>query len=172
MSRLGALLHNPTVLLALKAGAAAGLAFWVGSLVPAPLDEYKYYASLSAYTVIGLIVVDSLKESLRVLGAVGIGVAIAVVIQMISWTNAVSVGVAVLICVILAALPVLGEQRSWAPLAALFVLATGGAEPSPMALGYLTQIPSARSSAFSSTSSSSPRWVTGICGSRQLACGS
>src|SRR5699024_9650691 len=81
------------------------------------------------------------KESLRVLGAVGVGVGTAVAVQMISWTNAFSVAAAIMVCVVVSALPLLGEQRSWAPLAALFVLATGGAHPTPMALAYIIQIP-------------------------------
>ena len=133
--------QHPTITLAIKAGTAAGAAFFLGSLLPAPLDEYKYYAALGAYTVIGLVVVESIKESLRVLGAVLIGVAVAVATQLIVWTNPATVASAVLICVLLAALPMLGEQRSWAPLAALFVLATGGPDPEPMALGYLIQLP-------------------------------
>ncbi len=141
MSVLRRVLSHPTAILAVKAAVAAGVAFFVGSLMPAPLDEYKYYAALGAYTVVGLIVVDSLKESLRVLAAIGIGVGIALLVQTLSWTNPFTVGAAILISVLLAALPVLGEQRSWAPLAALFILATGGSQPQPMALGYLVQIP-------------------------------
>ncbi len=138
---LGWLVRHPTVHLAVKAGVAAGLAFWVGSLLPSPLDDYKYYAALGAYIVMGLIVVDSVKESLRVLAAVGVGVGIAVLVQSISWTNSWSVGSTIAVCVVLSALPFLGEQRTWAPLAALFVLATGGADPAPMALAYIVQIP-------------------------------
>lgn len=120
---------------------ASGLAFYLGALLPSPLDEYRYYAALGAFTVVGLLVVDSVKESLRVLGAVSIGVGTAVVLQALSWTNPLTVAVAVLVSVVLGALPVLGEQRSWAPLAALFVLATGGPDPEPIALGYLVQVP-------------------------------
>lgn len=135
------LTSHPTVALALKAGVATGLAFFLGSLLPSPLAEYKYYAALGAFTVVGLIVVDSIKESLRVFGAVSIGVGTAVLVQGLAWTNPLFVGIAVLACVLLGALPVLGTQRKWAPLAALFVLATGGADPEPMAVGYLIQVP-------------------------------
>lgn len=141
MVRLHWLVQHPTVALALKAAAASGLAFFLGSLLPPPLEDYKYYAALGAFTVVGLIVVDSVKESLRVLAAVSIGVAVAVAVQAVAWTNPLSVASAVLLCVLLGALPVLGEQRSWAPLAALFVLATGRPQPQPMALGYLVQVP-------------------------------
>lgn len=133
--------RHPTVALAVKAGVATGFAFFLGSLLPAPVEEYAYYAALGAFTVVGLIVVDSVKESLRVFGAVSIGVGTAVLVQGLAWTNPLFVGIAVGTCVLLGAMPVLGTQRNWAPLAALFVLATGGAHPEPMAVGYLVQVP-------------------------------
>ncbi|HLS46416.1 MAG TPA: FUSC family membrane protein [Ornithinicoccus sp.] len=132
---------RPLLGVALKAAIATGLAYFIGSRLPAPIDAYNYYAALGAFTVVGLVVVDSIKESLRVFGAVAIGVAVAAVVQALSWTNSLTIGVTVLACVLLAALPFLGEQRTWAPLAALFVLATGGPDPEPMVLGYLVQVP-------------------------------
>lgn len=141
MSRLRQLVDRRILVLALKAGVAAGLAYYLGSLLPSPLEDYKYYAALGAFTVVGLLVVDSVKESLRVFAAVSIGVGAAVVVQLLSWTNPWTVAGTVLVCVLLGAFPSLGEQRSWAPLAALFVLATGGPDPEPMALGYLVQVP-------------------------------
>lgn len=141
MSALLSLLRRRTVVVAVKAGLASGTAFYLGSLLPGPVDDYKYYAALGAFTVVGLVVVDSLTESLRVFAAVVLGVAAALVVQSVSWTNFLTVGAAVLVCSLLMALPFLGDQRTWAPLAALFVLATGGQDPQPMALGYLVQLP-------------------------------
>ncbi len=141
MRRILSLLRRRVVIVAVKAGVACALAFYLGSLLPAPVDEYKYYAALGAFTVVGLVVVDSFKESLRVFAAVVIGVGVALVVQAVSWTNFLTVGVAVLVCSLLMALPVLGDQRTWAPLAALFVLAAGGPDPEPMVLGYLLQLP-------------------------------
>lgn len=126
---------------ALKAAVVTGLAYFLGSLLPTPINEYNYYASLGAFTVVGLIVVDSVKESLRVVGAVVIGVLAAAAVQSISWTNPLTVALTILVCVLLAGVLPLGEQRTWAPLAALFVLATGGADPEPIVLGYLIQVP-------------------------------
>lgn len=134
-------LRHYSVIVALKAGLACGLAFYLGSLLPDPVGDYKYYAALGAFTVVGLVVVDSFKESLRVFAAVVIGVVAALFVQNISWTNFLTVGAAVLVCTLVAALPQLGDQRTWAPLVALFVLATGGPDPEPMVLGYLVQLP-------------------------------
>lgn len=129
------------VVLALKAAVVTGLAYFLGSLLPAPIDDYNYYAALGAFTVVGLIVVDSIKESLRVFGAVVVGVLAAVAVQSIAWTNPLTVALTILACVLVAGVLPLGKQRTWAPLAALFVLATGGADPEPMVVGYLIQVP-------------------------------
>lgn len=141
MTRLSRLPHYRLLALAVKAGVATGIAYYLGSLLPSPLDEYKYYAALGAFTVVGLFVVDSTKESLRVLAAVSLGVAVAVAAQALAWTNPLTVALVVLSAALLGGIPGLGQQRDWAPLAALFVLATGGPDPGPMALGYVTQVP-------------------------------
>lgn len=129
------------VVVAVKAAVAAGAAFYLGSLVPSPMSDYNYYAALGAFTVVGLVVVESVKESWRVLGAVSVGVVVALVVQEIAWTNSLTVAFTILLGTLLGALPIFGEQRTWAPLAGLFVLATGGPDPQPMALGYLVQVP-------------------------------
>ena len=141
MALLSRLPHYSLLTLAVKAGVATGIAYYLGSLLPPPLDGFKYYAALGAFTVVGLFVVDSAKESLRVLGAVSIGVAVAVAAQTLAWTNPLTVAAVVLAAVLLGGLPGLGQQRDWAPLAAIFILATGGPDPGPMALGYVTQVP-------------------------------
>lgn len=141
MSTLSGLLRRRSVVTALKAAVACGVAFWLGSLLPDPLEQYKYYAALGAFTVVGLVVLDSVKESLQVLGAVAVGVGVAVLVQTLSWTNPLTVAVTVAAGVLLGASRMFGVQRTWAPLAGLFVLATGGPDPAPMALGYVVQVP-------------------------------
>lgn len=141
MAWLRWLLRRRAVLVAVKAALACGVAFYLGALLPAPIDDYKYYAALGAYTVVGLVVVDSVKESLQVLGAVAIGVGVALVAQTLSWANAGTVAATIAVGVLLSSARLFGAQRTWAPLAGLFVLATGGPDPEPMALGYLVQLP-------------------------------
>lgn len=135
------LLRRRVLLVAFKAALASGLAFWLGSLLPEPVEQYKYYAALGAFTVVGLSVADSIKESLQVLGAVAVGVALAVVVQALSFANPVTVAVTIAAGVLLGASRFFGVQRTWTPLAALFVLATGGSDPEPMAVGYVVQVP-------------------------------
>lgn len=141
MARFLTLLRLRVVSVAFKAAIACGLAFYLGSLVPAPVDEYRYYAALGAFTVVGLVLADSVKESLQVFGAVCVGVGVATVMQMISWANAITVAVTIAVCFLLATVRLFGVQRTWAPLAGLFVLAAAGPDPEPMALGYLVQLP-------------------------------
>ncbi|QFG68694.1 hypothetical protein [Ornithinimicrobium pratense] len=128
-------------IVAVKAALASGIAYHLGSLLPEPVDGYSYYAALGAFTVVGLVLVDSVKESLQVFGAVGLGVTIAVAVQALTIANPVTVALTIAIGVLLGSSRLFGAQRTWAPLAALFVLATGGQDPEPMALGYVVQIP-------------------------------
>ena len=129
------------VTLVVKAAIACGVAFYLGSLLPDPIDDYKYYAALGAFTVVGLVLAESVKESVQVFGAVAVGVTVALLVQVVSWTNSVTVALTVAISFMLAITRIFGVQRSWAPLAGLFVLATGGPDPEPMVLGYLIQLP-------------------------------
>lgn len=141
MSPLLAMLGARVIKVALKGAVACGLAYYLGSLLPSPIDEYKYYAALGAFTVVGLAVADSIKETFQVTGAVGVGVAVAIAAQSISWANSVTVAVTIALCFLLGSIRVFGLHGTWAPLAGLFVLAAGGANPEPMALGYLVQLP-------------------------------
>lgn len=129
------------VTLVVKAAIACGVAFYLGSLLPDPIDDYKYYAALGAFTVVGLVLAESVKESIQVFGAVAVGVTVALLVQTVSWTNSLTVALTVAISFMLALTRLFGVQRSWAPLAGLFVLATGGPDPEPMVLGYLIQLP-------------------------------
>ncbi len=141
MARFLTLMRLRVVTVAFKAAIACGLAFYLGSLLPAPVDEYRYYAALGAFTVVGLVLADSVKESLQVFGAVSVGVGVAALAQWVSGANAVTVAVTIAVCFLLASARLFGVQRTWAPLAGLFVLAAAGSDPEPMALGYLVQLP-------------------------------
>ncbi|WP_109473674.1 FUSC family protein [Ornithinimicrobium cavernae] len=133
--------HHPVTARALKSGLAAGVSYLVGSTLPEPLDGYSYYAAMGAFTVVLPAVADSLKSALRTVLAILLGIAIAVGLQSITSTTWWVIALAVAIAVVAAALPVLHNEASWAPLVALFVLAFGGEDPQLFVLGYLTQVP-------------------------------
>ncbi|HEY3534615.1 MAG TPA: hypothetical protein VGK60_03540 [Pedococcus sp.] len=140
MRRLVVALHHPLTALAAKSAVAAGVAFWVGSLLPGHVGRYHYYAALGAYSVIYPAVSDSLRHAARALAAVSLGAAVAVVLQLAAWTNPVTIGLAVGAGVALGALRWIRAQGSWTPVVALFVLAVGGAAPEQYVAGYVVQI--------------------------------
>lgn len=133
-------MHHPTAVFALKAAVASGLAFWLGSLLPDGLGDYRYYAALGAYSVIYPSVSDSLSNAGRTVVAVVAGIGLAVMLQLVAWTNPVTIGLAVGITALLGAWAWLREQASWAAIVALFVLAVGGDQPEGFAVGYIVQI--------------------------------
>lgn len=132
--------HHPTTTLAAKSAVAAGLAFWLGGLVPGDVGKYRYYAALGAYTVMYPSVSDSLTQAARAVVAVILGALLAMLLQLAAWTNPVTVGLAIGLGVLLGAWRWLRDQASWVPLVALFVLAVGGAKPEGYVAGYVVQI--------------------------------
>jgi hypothetical protein len=140
MRRLLVALHHPLTALSLKSAVAAGAAFWIGSLLPGDIGRYHYYAALGAYSVIYPAVADSLTHAARTLGAVSLGAALAVVLQLAAWTNPLTAALAVGAGVALGSLRWIRTEGSWTPVVALFVLAIGGAVPEGYAVGYVVQI--------------------------------
>lgn len=132
--------HHPTTALAAKSAVAAGLAFWLGGLVPGDVDAYRYYAALGAYTVMYPSVSDSLTQASRAVVAVVLGALLAMGLQLAAWTNPITVALAIGLGVLVGAWRWLRDQTSWVPLVALFVLAVGGAEPQGYVAGYVVQI--------------------------------
>ena len=132
--------HHPVSALAAKSTVAAGLAFWVGGLLPGDLGEYRYYAALGAYTVMYPSVSDSLTQAARAVVAVLLGALLAMGLQLTAWTNPITVGLAVGLGVLLGAWRWLRDQTTWVPVVALFVLAVGGPRPEGYVEAYVVQI--------------------------------
>ena len=137
MSRL---LHHPLTALAAKSAVAAGAAYWAGSSIPSPIGDYSYYAPLAAFTVIYPSIADSFLESARAVAAILLGIAVAVALQLALWTSPFTVGLAIGLGVAAGAIGWFRDQRSWVPLAALFVLSVGGANPENYIIGYVSQV--------------------------------
>lgn len=136
------LVHLPLFSLASKSAIAAGLAYWVGAQLPKQIGDYAYYASLGALSVMVPAVTDSVREGMRALAAISAGVALAVFMQWVSWTNWLTVGIVIGIATAIAGVVgFFGTQRSWVATAGLFVLTTAGPDPTFFLTGYLTQIP-------------------------------
>lgn len=132
--------HHPVTALAAKSAIAAGLAFWLGGLLPGDLGEYRYYAALGAYSVIYPSVSDSVVQGARAVVGVLLGALLAMGLQLTAWTNPVTVALAVGLGVVVGAWRWLRDQTTWVPIVALFVLAVGGARPEGYVEAYVVQI--------------------------------
>lgn len=125
---------------ALKAALAAGLAWYLGGLLPAPLTPYAYYAALGAMLVVHPAIVDSFRATAQIVGAILLGAVLAAGVQLVGGTTPVTVAVVVAAGSALSLLPGFGDQRSWVPFAALFVLTVGGEHPTDYVVGYAGQV--------------------------------
>lgn len=132
--------HHPLIGDSLRPAVAAGVAWQLGSLLPGSLGQYGTYASLGAITVMFPAVSDSIKEALRTVAAIMIGVLLAVATQAVSWSNALTVAIVIAVGTLIGAAGWFGGQRTWVPVAALFVLTVQGTNPDTYAVGYLTQV--------------------------------
>jgi uncharacterized membrane protein YgaE (UPF0421/DUF939 family) len=136
------LVHLPIFALSTKSAIAAALAYWIGAQLPKEIGDYAYYASLGALSVMVPAVTDSIREGMRALAAISSGVALAVLLQWLSWTNWLTVGIVIgLGTAIGGVVGWFGSQRTWVATAGLFVLTTAGPDPTFFVQGYLTQIP-------------------------------
>ncbi|WP_153394689.1 FUSC family protein [Ornithinicoccus halotolerans] len=127
--------------LAVKAGVAAALAWKLGDILPPDwMAEYAYYAAMGAMSVIYPVVGDSFKEAMRATAAILIGTVLASLMQWFTWPNTFTVGLIVLLAALASNLRFLGAQRSWVPMAALFVLVFSGDPPRDYVLAYTSQV--------------------------------
>lgn len=133
--------HHPLINQSFKTGLAAGVAYALANLLPAPLDQYAYYAPLGAVTVMYPAVADSIWQALKAVTAVFVGVGLALLTMIIAWPDAFSVAGVVGLGTAIGGLAWFGEQRSWLPLAALFVLTASQPNTESYVLGYLTALP-------------------------------
>lgn len=111
--------------MAVKAGLAATLAWVVATRLPDPLGDYAYYAPLGAVVVIYPTVAGTVRESLQAVTAISLGAGLAVATDAVLGPGALAVAVVVTVGVLVGGLPWLGAQRSYVPIAGMFVLVLG-----------------------------------------------
>lgn len=128
------------LLLAAKAALAAGLAWYVGPLVPGAIDDYSYYAPLGALVSMTPTLMGSLRTSVQTAVALAMGIALAWLLIDLGQDSLFAVAIAVGIGVLVAGLPGLGPGRDYVPIAALFVLVIGGRDAGNYSLGYVVQM--------------------------------
>lgn len=124
-ARDGTPFSRTRTVLALKAAVAAVAAWYVATLV---FDgtAYPYYAPLGALLAMNFSVAASVRDSARAIGAILLGLLIAVVCDITIGTSALGVAAVVGLGVFVAGLPLLGTAASWVPTSALFVLILAG----------------------------------------------
>jgi uncharacterized membrane protein YgaE (UPF0421/DUF939 family) len=132
--------HHRMVGVTLKTALAAGVAWQLGVMLPAYLPSYSFYAPLGALTVMYSSLYDSAVQGLRTLAAVSVGVLVAVGLHLVAGPNAVTVAIALGVGIVLGNFRKLGDQGSWAPMAALFVFTAGRADTLEYVVGYLSQL--------------------------------
>lgn len=126
--------------LALKSALAAAVAWQAGLLLPGPGDDYPYYAPLGAVVAMYPTLASSASAALRSLLGVCLGAVIALAASAIAEPNLFTIAIVVGVAVMAGGVRALGDQRSWVPMTALFVLIIGDANQSAFVPGYVGQL--------------------------------
>ncbi|WP_454048854.1 hypothetical protein [Cellulomonas sp. Marseille-Q8402] len=128
------LARAPGVARALRATAAAVLAWLLVGLVPGPWSDYPYYAPLGAVIATAVTVRGSTLRSAQTVLGIALGAVIARVTDALPVPAIAGLAVVVLVGVLVSEWRVLGDMGSWVPTAALFVLIIGDSDP----VGYVS----------------------------------
>jgi hypothetical protein len=118
-------MSHPRWSLAAKGALAATLAWFVGTLAPAPFSEYPYYAPLGAVLATTSTVVRSVRESLQSVAAVLVGAVIARAVDLVPLAGSLEIAAVVGIALLCVGWRVFGAMGDWAVMSAIFVLILG-----------------------------------------------
>lgn len=127
---------HPAWALATKGAVAAAIAWFVGLLAPAPLNEYPYYAPMGAVVATSGTLSRSARESAQAIGAILLGAGIARGIDVVLDPGAPAIAVTVGIALLCSGWRVLGSMGSWTVTSALFVLILGDRDPDAFVSAY------------------------------------
>jgi hypothetical protein len=131
---------RPRIVLALKAAAAAALAWYLAPFVPFADAEYSYYAPLGVLLSMYPTLVDSARSGLQVVAGLALGIGLG--LGGLSLVSAGAPGVVAVAAVIavgvwIGGLRALGSGRELVAVAGLFVLLIGGRNPDEFSMSYL-----------------------------------
>lgn len=118
-------LRHVRVLLAAKAALAASGSWLIALQLPAPAPDYAFYAPLGAVVALYPTVHTSVAQAVRAVAAIALGASLALAASALWAATTGVVAVVVGIGVLLGGIPWLAEQRSYVPIAGLFVLVIG-----------------------------------------------
>lgn len=128
---------RPRGLLAVKTAFAAGLAWLLVQPLGGVADEYPYYAPMGAAVAMSTTVVGSLRTTVQSVGAIAIGAAVAVAVEVTGAPEPLAIGLTIAVATVVAGLRLLGAMGGWVLVAALFVLIIGGAHPQAYIAAYV-----------------------------------
>ncbi|MFC7624307.1 hypothetical protein [Microlunatus sp. GCM10028923] len=129
-------LRHPGWSLAAKGAAAATLAWFAGTLAPAPFSKYPYYAPLGAVVAAGGTVVRSVRDSVQSVAAVLAGAVLARAVDLLPLPDVVKLGAVVGLALLCAGRRVFGDHGPWVAMSAVFVLIVGDGNPAEYIAAY------------------------------------
>ncbi|MEN5074032.1 FUSC family protein [Isoptericola cucumis] len=121
------LLH-PRGAVAVRGAVAAALAWLVGMVAPPPFADYPYYAPLGAVIATTATLARSVRESVQAVAALLVGAGIAVGVDTVLPSDALSVALVVGVALLCAGWRGFGDQGAWVANSAIFVLVIGQGE--------------------------------------------
>ncbi|GHG53063.1 hypothetical protein GCM10011331_18310 [Flavimobilis marinus] len=111
--------------MALKASVAAMAAWLIALRLPTATDQYAFYAPFGAIATMYPAVARSASQSVRAVVAISLGAATGLGVELLLGNGVLALGLVVGVGMLLAGLPWLGENRSYVPIVALFVVLLG-----------------------------------------------
>ncbi len=127
------------LLLALKAAIGVTAAWLLGRLLPAPIEDYAYYAPLGALLGVAPTVVSSIRTSAELISGIAIGLVIGWSLVALEWPWYARAPIAAGLGVIIGGIRRLGEGRVYVAIAGVFVVILGAGDPESYVLGYVVQ---------------------------------
>ena len=128
--------RHPRVVLALRTGLAAGLAWLLVQPGGGFVRDYPYYAPLGAMVATSTSIVGSLRSSAQAVSAIAVGVGLALAIRATPIPEPLALVVGIVVAMLVSALPWFGPMASWVPFAVLFELIAGADDPWRYAAAY------------------------------------
>lgn len=128
--------------LALRGALAAALSWVVAEALVSllhghGLDSYVYYAPLGAVVATDATMLSSARIARQASMSLAAGAVLGLAVNQTLEPSPFSLALVVGIGVLLGVFPVFGQQRSWVPVVALFVLIVGGQHPGIYAAAYV-----------------------------------
>ena len=140
LTAAGQAVATERLVLAIRAAAAATIAWYLAPLLPLADADYSYYAPLGVLVSMHPTVADSLRSGLLALTGLGSGILLGLgglLLVSLGAPGVVAVALVIVVGVVLGGIQALGTGRDWIALAGLFVLLLGGRQPDDFSLSFL-----------------------------------